>query len=297
MYNCDRVVVEAPAKVNLSLDITGTTPDGYHLMETVMACVSLCDVLVISKREGSGIRVTCSDSAAPEDGMNIAHAAAERFFRAVGLERRGLHIHIDKSIPMEAGLAGGSADAAAVLIGLDRLFETSLSTEQLAGIAFEVGMDVPFCLAGGAMFAQGKGEILTPLKPLPDCYIAIAKPARGMNTRDAFRLYDDYPGTLVRPDTRKMLAAIDGGDLTGIGRNMRNVFSRIGHIDETEMLSGIMLGAGALGSVLSGSGSAVIGLFDEENTAKDCLSLLKEQVSGCWLAMPLAHGARVIYEG
>lgn len=297
MYYCDRVVAQAAAKVNLSLDITGETPDGYHLLETVMAGVSLCDVLIINKRTTSDITVTCSNPAAPEDDMNIAYKAAEAFFKATGVERQGLSIHIDKSIPIQAGLAGGSADAAATLAGLDRLFETSLSPEQLREIALEVGMDVPFCLMGGIALAQGRGEILTPLRPLPPCYIAIAKPPQGMSTRYAFKLYDDFSGELGRPDTQKMLDSIAAGDLAGIGRNMHSVFSQLGHIDETEMLSGIMLCAGALGSVLSGSGSAVIGLFDNEKDAKACLRLLKEQVDECWLANPLDNGARVIHAG
>lgn len=297
MYDCGRVAVEAPAKINLSLDITGLAPGGYHLIETVMAGVSLCDVLIISKRAESGIRVTCSDPSVPENGINIAHTAAERFFESTGVARQGLNIHIDKSIPTEAGLAGGSANAAATLKGLDFLFGTSLSPEQLAAIALEVGMDVPFCLTGGVALARGRGELLTPLRPLPDCHIAIAKPQGGMSTRLAYRLYDEYSGKLNRPDTQNMLACIADGDLAGIGRNMRNVFSQIGNTGETEKLSSIMLGAGAAGAELSGSGSAVAGLFDSEKNADDCLRLLRERGERCRLARPLAYGARIVHAG
>lgn len=297
MHYCNRVVVEAPGKVNLSLDITGSTPDGYHTLETVMQSIDLCDVLVIGKRRDDELRVTCSNPAAPENDKNIAHLAAREFFAATGSPRQGLSIHIDKVIPVEAGLAGGSADAAAVICGLDRLFETSLSPEQMREIAFKVGMDVPFCLMGGCALAKGKGEILTALPPLPDCRITIAKPPRGMSTRYAFKLYDSYKGELGSPDIQQMLASIINGDLAGVGRNMFSVFGSIGTVEETETLSGIMLCNGALGSVLSGSGSAVIGLFDDEKKAKSCLHLLKEQVRECWLTRPADFGARVIHTG
>lgn len=295
MYYCNRVVVEAPGKVNLSLDVTGNSPDGYHLLETVMQSISLCDVLIIGKRGDNELRVTCSNPAAPENDMNIAHAAAMEFFAAAGICEQGLSIHIDKTIPVEAGLAGGSADAAAVLCGLNRLFETAIPLEQLCEIGLKIGADVPFCIMGGCALARGKGEVLTSLPPLPECYITIAKPPGGMNTRYAFKLYDNFNGEPQRPDTGKMLASIEAGDLPGIGRNMFSVFGQIGQVDETEMLSGIMLCGGALGSVLSGSGSAVIGLFDNEKKAKNCLHLLWEQVRDCWAARPLESGARLIH--
>lgn len=295
MYYCKRVVVEAPCKVNLSLDIKGNTADGYHLLETVMLAVNLCDVLVIGKRDDDELRVTCSNPLAPENDMNIAYRAAIEFFAATGIARQGLSVHIDKSIPVEAGLAGGSADAAAVIRGLDRLFETSLSEEQLREIGLRVGMDVPFCIMGGCAFAEGRGETLTPLPPLPDCSITIAKPPKGMSTRYAFKLYDSFGGKFTRPDTQEMLAGIRIGDLDIIGRNMFSVFNGLCMADETEMLSGIMLCAGALGSVLSGSGSAVIGLFDNERKAGRCLHLLKEQVRDSWLAKPAGFGARLIH--
>lgn len=297
MYYCKRVVAEAPGKVNLSLDIKGNADGGYHLLETVMLAIDLCDVIVIGKRDDDELRVTCSNPRAPENDMNTAHRAAVEFFSATGINRQGLSIHIDKAIPVEAGLAGGSADAAAVIRGLDRLYETSLSDEQLREIGLKVGMDVPFCLMGGCALAEGRGEILTALPDLPDCRITIAKPPEGMSTRYAFNLYDSFSGEFTRPDTQRMLESIRTGDLAGVGGNMFSVFSGLVKADETEMLSGIMLCAGALGSVLSGSGSAVIGLFDNEKLAKSCLHLLKEQVRDSWVAKPAGSGARLIHAG
>lgn len=295
IYYCKRAVVEAPGKVNLSLDIKGGTDDGYHLLETVMLAIDLCDVVVVGKRNDDELRVTCSNPQAPENDMNIAYRAAMEFFAATGIAKQGLSIHIDKSIPVEAGLAGGSADAAAVITGLDRLFETSLPDEQLREIGLRVGMDVPFCLMGGCAFAEGRGEILTPLPSLPDCRLTIAKPPQGMSTRYAFKLYDNYGGEFSRPNTQEMLMGIRSGDLAVIGHNMFSVFGGLGIADETEMLSGVMLCAGALGAVLSGSGSAVVGLFDNEKAAGKCMHLLKEQVRDSWLTKPVNHGARLIH--
>lgn len=297
MFYCNRVVARAPGKINLSLDITGTAPDGYHYLNTVMQAIDLFDVVVVGKRPGEDMRVTCSRPDAPEDGLNIAHAAAREFFAATGIAPQGLSIHIDKLIPQEAGLAGGSADAAAVLCGLDRLFETTLAPAQLAEIGERVGSDVPFCLAGGLRLGQGTGGSLTRLTDLPDCFFTVAKPPAGMSTRYAFKLYDDYSGEFERPDIAAMLRCIESADLLGVGRNMFSVFSQIAMSDESEMLSGIMQCAGAIGSVLSGSGSAVVGLFDSERRAKDCLRLLREQVEEVWIARPVNHGAQVIHVG
>ena len=164
-------------------------------------------------------------------------------------------------------------------------------------IGAKVGADVPFCIAGGICLAQDKGGALTKLRDLPECWFTVAKPPTGMSTRYAFRLYDDYTGEFGRPDTADMLRCIDNGDLPGIGRNMFSVFSQITMSDESEMLSGIMQCEGALGSVLSGSGSAVVGLFASERLAKGCLRLLRGQVEDAWIARPMTQGAQVIHVG
>ena len=296
MSYCSRVVVQAPGKVNLSLDITGTNDQGYHLMEMVMVSIDLSDILLIGRREENELRITCSNSEIPEDDTNIVHRAAREFFRYTGLPSQGLSIHIDKRLPVEAGLAGGSADAAGLLRGLDRLFETELSTEQLCEIGVICGADVPFCLVGGCCLAQGIGELLTPLAPLPrNCQFAIAKPPQGSSTRVAFRNYDQLTHRIPRPNTQAMLAAVAVGDLDGVGQNMRNVLQQVNTIEEVETLLGIMLCDGALGSVMTGTGSAVVGLFSDEKNAKRALRHLREQVSQAYLARPLEHGAWILH--
>ena len=295
MFFCNRVIVRAPGKINLSLDITGVTGDGYHTLDTVMQAIDLCDVVVVGRRADSDIRITCSRPHVPENDTNIAYQAAKLFFAQVGLPEQGLSIHIDKIIPVEAGLAGGSADAAAVLGALNRLLETNLTTEQLCAIGEKIGADVPFCIAGGACLAQGKGEIMTPLPPLPDCTIAIAKPPKGMSTRYAFKLYDSYGDELGHPDTMSMVAAMRAGALADIGRNMFNVFEQVTALDEIEMLKGIMLVEGALGAVMSGSGSAVAGLFAQEQEARRCLRRLRQASEEAVLVSPLPGGVQIIH--
>ncbi len=295
MFYCNRVVVEAPCKVNLSLDVTGVDSEGYHMLKSVMHAADLRDVLVVGRREGDEVRVTCSNPDAPENDMNIAWLAAKTFFKATGRAFQGLSVHIDKAIPIEAGLAGGSADAAAVLTALNRLFETGLSVSDLQKIGRKVGADVPFCLAGGCALAEGRGEMLTPLPPLTGCRLAVAKPPKGVSTRLAFQYYDEYGASCKRPDTGEMVDAIKQKDIKRVGGSMKNVFNALSNVEETALLSGIMLCSGALGSVLSGTGSAVIGLFDDDKAAKNCLRLLREQVSECWLASPVSAGAEIIH--
>lgn len=297
MSSPDCIVMEAFAKVNLSLDITGTAPGGYHAIETVMHSIGLRDLLIIGRRREAGVRVTCSEPGIPEDSGNIAYLAAAEFLKATGLGEQGLSIHIDKLIPAEAGLGGGSADAAAVILGLDRLFETRLSPEQLKEIGLKSGMDVPFCLTGGCALAEGRGEVLTPQPALPGCRLVVAKPDRGMSTKRAYALYDGHGGRIERPDNRRMLSCLAAGDLAGVGANMINVFDGLDETGETAILRGIMRRAGALGSALSGSGSAVIGLFADEGAADDCLRPLTERGCRCWAVSPVDTGVRTVYAG
>jgi 4-diphosphocytidyl-2-C-methyl-D-erythritol kinase len=290
-----RAVVLAPGKVNLSLDITGTTADGYHTLDTVMQAVDLCDVGVISKQPGGEMRVSCSRPDVPENAANIAYKAARIFFSQLDLPVQGMSIHIDKIIPMEAGLAGGSADAAAVLRGMNHLFAAGVSEEKLRELGETVGADVPFCLAGGCHRARGKGELLTPLPTLPDCVLLLAKPPTGVSTRHAYSLYDQHSGQLTHPDTQSMLAAIKTRDLPGIGQNMVNVFEELTKLDEVARLKSILLRGGALGAALSGSGSAVVGLFAGEEEAAECLRHIREITAEAYLSKPKNGGAEILY--
>lgn len=296
MPYCNRVVVQAPGKVNLALNVNGTDGKGYHLLEMIMQSIDLSDILLIGRRDENELRVTCSSSEIPEDDTNIVHRAAEAFFRETGVARQGLSIHIDKRLPVQAGLAGGSADAAAVLCGMNRLFETGLDTRQLCDIGLACGADVPFCIVGGCCLAQGVGELLTPLPPLPDCILAVAKPPQGMSTRVAFTRFDEADREFERANVQDMQAAIMAGDLAGVGRNMGNVLQQANTVEEVEVLHGIMLCDGALGAVMTGTGTAVVGLFENAKAAKSALRHLREQVAQAYLTKPIGGGAVILHE-
>lgn len=287
----------AHAKVNLSLDILSKMDDGYHELKTVMQTVSLADevtVECISDPDGSPsakpgtVSVSTGLSYIPNDQRNIAAKAADVFFRHTGISLGGtarIGIQIKKNIPVCAGLGGGSADAACVLRILDKMFETSLGRAALEELGGTVGADVPFCISGGTKLAGGRGEILTDLPPLPKCFVLICKPPFSCSTPELF-------GRVIcskireRPDTEGLLKAINAHDIGGIARRMYNVFEDIlpkGKSD-IESIKGIMIEHGALGAVMTGSGSSVFGIFDNEAYAREAHKALSGTYSECFLA-------------
>ncbi len=289
----DTVHLKAPAKINLTLDITGVRDDGYHTMKMIMQSVDLCDLVRIEKTAQGGIRIECSDPTLPTGEGNIAHRAAAAYFDAVGQSERNILIHLEKRIPHEAGLAGGSADAAAVIVGLNELFRTMLTVPQMCRIGLSVGADVPFCIQGGTALAEGIGELLLPLPGLPKCLILIAKPKAGIKTAESFRKFDQN-GSDRYPDTERAMGAIVAGDLEGMAAEMCNVLEEVAQVPEIEHIKQCMLQNGALGSVMTGSGSAVVGVFASKSRAKGCLRLLEEEYEDVFLVEPLGHGAKVV---
>ncbi|MDY4047436.1 4-(cytidine 5'-diphospho)-2-C-methyl-D-erythritol kinase, partial [Negativibacillus massiliensis] len=213
-----QITIDAPCKINLSLDIVRRLENGYHEMDMVMQSVSLYDTLTLSLQKGSGqIRMTCSlenkNASLACDDSNIVIRCAKAFLNANNLNLSGqdLVIHLIKRIPMMAGLGGGSADGAAVLSALNRLFETHLSCEQLEQIGVKIGADIPFCLRGGTLRARGIGELFSPLPAMPDCSIVIIKPDFGISTKNAFSRCDSAP--YRHADVEKMIAALSSGNL------------------------------------------------------------------------------------
>jgi 4-diphosphocytidyl-2C-methyl-D-erythritol kinase len=281
------VRVLAPAKINLLLDITGRLPDGYHTVEMIMQTVTLFDTLWLQPLQGGGITAVCSDPYLPRDLENLAGKAAAAFFAAVGIAGWGVDIQIEKRIPAQAGLGGGSSDAAAVLRALNNMFSAGLSPEQLRQIGVSVGMDVAFCLAGGTLRAQGRGEILTALPALPDCYLLIAKPAHGRSTAQAYSRYDAHPERILHPNRAAMERALAQGDLPEIGRQLANVFEQLLPDSGRDTLLQEFRQAGALGEVMSGSGSAVLGLFAEERLAQRCMQKMHTRPEQFFLVRPL----------
>lgn len=264
----------AYAKLNLSLDITGKREDGFHTLDTVMQSISLCDRVTLTPTEEPGIRLRTNRSYLPADKKNTAFRAASLFFESCGLQNEGLEISIQKKIPTRAGMGGGSADAAAVLLGLNRLYQAGLSLSALLELGKEIGADVPFCLHGGACRCTGIGEILEPVPPLPSCFLVICKPPAGMSTPRAFALLDTLPPARTC-STAKMVAALEAGDLRQVGKSLSNRFDEAMRLMQVREIKKILLSAGALGAMMTGSGSAVYGIFESEDAAKGAGELLK----------------------
>ena len=217
------VEVLAYAKINLMLDIIRRRTDGYHDLFMIMQSVGVADRVTVEREPGRKLRLTASIDDIPLDDKNIAWKAAALFFKTTGLRRPGLRIHLEKHIPHAAGLAGGSADGAAVLVALNRLMGTDLSTDQLCAMGVQIGADVPFCIVGGTCLAQGIGEVLSPLKPMPPCHIVLAKPDFGVNTGKAYGLFDTN-GKTHNADQLGMLTAVQNRDLPAICGKLETVF-------------------------------------------------------------------------
>ena len=279
-----RVTVCAPAKINLTLDITGKREDGYHFMRMVMQSVDLCDRLELKLRTDGRFAARTDLSFLPNDDRNLAVMAARRFFAHRG-QTGGLDVEIEKHIPVCAGLAGGSSDAAAVLRGLNELTGAGLTREELAAIGAQVGSDVPYCVLGGTALAEGRGERLTPLPALPACCIVLCKPPFAISTPELFGRIDSCR-IVHRPDTEGVLAALERGDLTQAARRMYNVFEPVLPERQARVVAeirAVLIQEGALGACMSGTGPTVFGLFREEETARNARDRLKESYQDTFL--------------
>lgn len=276
---------KAYAKINISLDVTGRRADGYHEMLMVMQSVTLCDDISIQLCHNAKSSAECNLHFVPGDERNLAVRAANRFFERAGIENVGAHISIKKNIPVGAGMAGGSTDAAAVIRGLNRLTGAGLSGKELHELAAEIGSDVAFCISGGTQLASGRGEILSTLPSLPDCSIVICKPEFSISTPELFRKLDSVK-LRCHPDTAGICAALERGDLGGIVRRMYNVFEDVPdrrHAAISDIKS-VLLDNGALGAVMTGTGSAVFGIFDDETTARKACEKLGHEYEHCFLS-------------
>lgn len=278
------LTIPAYAKLNLALDITGKRGDGYHLMHMVMQTVDLCDTLELKKIE-SGISFYCDDASIPCDEGNIAWRAADAFFAASGISG-GVAVALHKAIPHEAGLAGGSADAAAVLKGLNQMHGEPFSISELCRLGETLGADVPYCIVGGTAEVEGIGEKVTPLVPLPDCFFVIVKPEEGISTREAFRQIDRRE-ELYHPNVAAMVGAIARQNLKQTIRYLGNVFEQVCTVEEVFTIKERLLSLGALGALMSGSGSAVFGVFSSYDQAQNAIAVLAEQYSSVYLTKPV----------
>lgn len=273
------------AKINLTLDVLEKRADGYHDIRSVMQTVSLRDDVELELDTGKPWELICDKPEIPTDGTNLAWKAARVFFDAMGGEPDGLTIRITKRIPAQAGLGGGSADAAAVLRALNRHRGYPLSVYALCELGAKVGSDVPFCVLCGTALAEGRGERLTKLPDAPEMFYVICKPSFSVSTPDLYARLDAENPT-ERPDTTAMRAALQKGDLTLIGKNLCNRFEPLvlSAYPELNYIKSVLMTYGAYGALMSGSGSAVYGIFDSFEYAAVACSMLKENYPQIFIA-------------
>jgi 4-diphosphocytidyl-2-C-methyl-D-erythritol kinase len=279
---------KAYAKLNISLDVISKRPDGYHDMLMVIQSVGLHDDVRIRRSPGRGISVVGNIAYLPGGSRNTAAQAVSAFFSYTGITSEGITVELYKRIPVCAGMGGGSADAAAVLRGLNVMFDAGLTLTELAEIGIGIGSDVPFCVMNGAALAQGRGERLTALPSLPECDIVICKPRFSVSTQAMFSKLD-CGKIRRRPDTAGIVEALRGGSLQEVSRRMYNIFEDALDREqgaEAARIKDRMIGAGALGAVMTGTGSAVFGIFADTSEARAAHNALRRDYAECFLTAP-----------
>lgn len=288
-----KIEVKAYAKINLLLDIVSTRPDKYHDLFMIMQSVGIYDTITVKKTKKKGITLSCNIDGIPLDEHNIAHKAAEAFFNSQNIKDKNIHINIKKRIPHAAGLAGGSADGAGVIVALNEMYKTNLTPKELCKIGVKVGADLPFCITGGTLLAQGIGDCLCNVKPLKKCIILLAKPDISVNTGHAYNQFDKN-GKLHTPDKLGMLCAIQSRDLKKICSKMENVFEQFIEVPNRIDIKEIMRNNNALGACMSGSGPTVFGIFEKKEDAEKAAFLLKEYAKDIHICTPVSKGCKII---
>lgn len=272
----DKLTLKAMAKINLGLDVVRRRPDGYHEVRMIMQTVKLYDRLTFEKRKEDALTMEANMKKLPVDGNNLIIRAASLLKEEFGI-REGLHIRLDKRIPVAAGMAGGSTDAAAAFVAVNRLFGLGLTKEQLCERAVRIGADVPYCICGGTALSEGIGEKLTPLPSAPGCFVIVAKPHIHVSTK---WVYQNLHLEQVKehPDIDGMVESIRRGELSGVADRLSNVLETV-TVPKYPVIAQIkeFLGKrGALGALMSGSGPTVFALFDDERKAQSALEELKK---------------------
>ena len=275
---------KANAKINLSLDVTGVRENGYHDVRMIMQSIELCDYLDIEVNNSGRIELTCSNPEIECDKSNLIYKAADKLInKAVDEEiidkNTGVTISLQKNIPIAAGLAGGSTDAAATLVGLNEELGLGYSSSELRGLGVTLGADIPFCIEGGTYLSEGIGEVLSKLKDAPDCFIVLVKPDINVSTKF---VYDNLilNEETVHPDVDAMLDAIETGSIKRVADCLDNLLATVTEKEYPIIvdIKNILKENGALNAIMSGSGPTVFGLFDNEKKAKEALSILESKV-------------------
>lgn len=278
-----KVEEKAYAKINLVLNIGDPRPDGYHDIQTIMQSLELHDDVTVEQTGGTGITVTASVDTIPTDESNLAAKAVKAFAAKTGVPADGLSIHIEKRIPVAAGLGGGSSDAAATLRALNVLYETNLSVDELAEIGIEVGSDVPFCVHGGCAYVEGKGDMVVPTTPMPQCIIVIGKPDLAISTEKMYQRFDQAELPQRADHTPEIMLGLRWENLKAVAESVGNAFEQVLMKNErntVDMMKEVMNQFGTLGTAMTGSGPAVFGIFDNELYARVASETLRQRLKG-----------------
>ena len=274
--------IKAYGKVNISLDVVGKREDGYHLLSMIMQNIDLYDEIEVEKQE-CGIILECNKSYVPVDNRNLAYKAAEIFKERYDIVD-GVKINIEKNIPVSAGLAGGSTDAAAVLKVMNKLFNVNATEAELMELGLRLGADIPYCIHGGTALCEGIGEIITPIKPFRDKIVVLVKPAFGVSTKEVYKNFN-LEKVKQHPKTAEIINAIENDDLNFVASNMKNLLENV-TLRKHKILIKIkeeMNACGAINSMMSGSGPTVFAFFDDMLKAQKCFEKMKKKYSDVFI--------------
>jgi 4-diphosphocytidyl-2-C-methyl-D-erythritol kinase len=278
------VELDSYSKINLTLNILAKRQDGYHNIETIMQSINLNDRVFI-KEEKEGIKIKCNHPQVPIDAQSLAYRSAEKILSRYRITK-GVKIEIDKKIPLASGMAGGSANSASILVGINKLFTLNLSNEDLRGMGEELGMDVPFCIQNGTALAYHRGEKVTPLSPVnPPLWIVIINPGLEIPTKWAYNNLDLSLIKREKNNTKAMLKALKEGQARGIAKNLFNSFEEliIKKYPEIGKIKDRLIEEGALGALMSGSGSTVFGITQNKEQASKIYKKLKSEYKSIWV--------------
>ena len=274
--------IKAYAKINIALDVVGKRDDGYHLLKMIMQTVDLYDIIELEKCN-SGINLKCNKHYVPTDEKNLAYKAAKLFMEAYSI-KSGVNINIIKNIPVSAGLAGGSTDAAAVIKLMNKMFNINAGDDELEKIALKIGADVPYCINGGTALCEGIGEKITKLKPFKDKIVVLVKPPFGVSTKEVYKAFD-LSRVVFHPKTSEIINAMENDDVYFVANNMKNLLENV-TLKKHRVISNIksdMNENGAISSMMSGSGPTVFAFFDDMLKAQKCYDEMKKKFKDVYI--------------
>lgn len=288
----DKIKLKALGKINLGLDVLGRRPNGYHDVRMVMQTVYLYDQILLEKTDKEGISLKTNLFYLPVNENNLAYRATKMLIDEFAI-KEGVHISLEKHIPVAAGMAGGSSNAAAVLYGMNRLFQLGLTDQELMDRGVQLGADVPYCIMRGTVLAEGIGEKLTPLPAMPKCHVLLAKPPISVSTQKVYEKLDAQKVT-KHPDIDGILLGLQTGDLKKITSSMGNVLENvtITEYPQIERIKDVMKEEGALNAMMSGSGPTVFGIYDDKMLARRAAARIREEQLAKQVHVTTMHNAR-----